>query len=213
MLRRVVLALCALACASCGDKGPESTTFEGSVSGTTFQSPTAIFADKKNRMWRDQLAILISDDPDACGHLAYDDDQERPFLKLPDGSHAPSLWLKMTDRSPIFTDMRGIGDDLHADFDPGAPAGDDCGSASCQVRWLAAKRGSVLIEASDPSDDTGATARGSYAIDFGGGNLASGDFRAVPCNALKAEGCSAVSGGALPLAGLLSLLALRRRRR
>lgn len=204
MRRHVCTPMLLIALASCGDGGPSDTAFSGSVHGIGLRAPTAVFDIRSNTLARDQLTVLVSDDPDACSHVTYIEGEERPYLKMPDGSHAPSLWLKMTDHSPVLADLRGIGDDLHASFDPGAPAGDPCGSSACQARWLGAVRGSSQIIASGDPSDTDARARGTFHLDFGDGNLVSGDFDAMPCKALKAEGCSAAGGGLAPLFGVLA---------
>lgn len=213
MSRSTALLALVLVAAGCGS-APQENTSEGTVAGVAFTQPTAFYNVKGVIILRDELAVLISDDPSACDHLTYDSDQERPYLKLADGTHAPSLWMKMLDKADGLANMRGIGDDLSADFDPGAPAGEVCAGESCQARWLRASRGTVdILHTADPGS-TGAYAAGEYYLTFDGQQI-SGTFRAVPCKALKVEGCGgcASSGAGLaPGLALLALAALRRRR-
>jgi len=197
--------------AACGP-GPQSTTSSGTVKGASFTEPYAIYNIRGVFILQDKLSVLISDDPSACDHLTYDSEQERPYLKLPDGSHAPSLWMKTNDHTDALTDMRAVGDDLQAIFDPGAPVGDECAQASCQGRWVNASKGTMEIEGTKDPNEADSFAAGSFYLTFSGEQL-SGDFRAVPCKSLKVEGCSVAGGTAAPALGLLALALLGRRRR
>ena len=211
MPHRLAIASLAWALAACGG-GPETTTSDGVVKNIAFKKPVAIFNTKNIYILRDQLAVLVSDDPDACAHLAFDGDQERPYLLLSDGSHAPSLWMRMTDHSDVVNDMRGVGEDLHASFDPGAAAGDPCGLSSCQSLWIAAEKGTADINSSQDPSQTDSKAKGDYSLVFSGQQI-SGTFDAQSCPNLKVSGCSAAGTGALvPGLSLLALALLKRRR-
>ncbi|MBI5546807.1 MAG: hypothetical protein HY901_23235 [Deltaproteobacteria bacterium] len=210
MLRRFGPVSVLLLTLACG-KGPGETEVSGSVQQISFSDPVAVFNVDEIYVLRDQVAVLISDDPSACEHMAFEEGQNRPFLKMPDGSHAPSLWLNMTDHSAMVTDLRGVGDDLDASFDPGAPAGDECGQAACQSRWLAANKGSARISSSDSTDETGAAARGEFYLTFDTDQI-SGTFKAVPCKGLKVDGCSAGGAGLFPGLALVAVWSLRRKR-
>ena len=209
MLRRFALAALVLTAASCNG-GPGDTSAAGSVTGVSFVKPTAIFNTKSIPVLRDQLAVVISDDPDACAHLQFDGDNERPYLLLPDGSHEPSLWMRMTDHSTVLTDLRGIGEDLHASFDPGAPVGAPCGVSACESTWISADRGTADINSSADPGQADSTARGDYALNFSGDQI-SGDFDAKPCGNLKVSGCTVAGGALAPGLALLGLALLKRR--
>ncbi|MGC4115448.1 MAG: hypothetical protein QM765_12760 [Myxococcales bacterium] len=199
-----------------GCMGPQGeNTATGSVKGVTFEDDEvyAVYNVKGNPILQDPLVILISNDPDACAHLEYGStNAEQPFLKLEDGTHAPSIWVKTNDHTDILTDMRGVGDDLYARLDLGAPADSECADEPCEGKWLTASKGTLEINASsNPSDDTG-WAAGSYYLTFQGEQL-SGSFRARPCRDMKIAGCSTAGGSAIPALGLLALALLKRRAR
>ncbi len=214
MKRSLLVAVCLAALAACG-KAPEETTAEGSVAGISFSAPYAIYNHDSKMLLRDQISVLISDDPNACEHLEYDGESTRPFLALPDGSHAPSLWMDMLDHNDVMSSMRGVGEDLTASFDPGAPASSECGTAACQAAWLSAKKGSAnLLSTNDPKDSN-AAARGDFHLVFADGSQLSGTFSASPCTELRAKGCgcdAGAAGVAAPAFALLVLAAFRRRR-
>ncbi|HEY3446955.1 MAG TPA: hypothetical protein VGK67_11355 [Myxococcales bacterium] len=211
MSRRAVIAGLFFLAACGGPAGENSSS--GSVKGVSFSptEPYAIYMVKGNPILQDKLVILISDDPDSCEHLENVDSSEQPYLKMPDGSHAPSIWMKTNDHTDILTDMRGVGDDLYASFDPGAAKGSDCAAAPCEGKWIAASKGTLEINASSDPSSAGAWAAGSYYLTFDGEQI-SGTFRAKPCKTMKIDGCSVVAGGSFPALGLLALALLKRRR-
>jgi len=207
------IALFLLALAACG-KSPEGTTVEGAVGEVAFQDPIAIYYCDEKMFLRDQITVLISDDPKACEHLIYDGDATRPYLLLPEGGHAPSLWLDMVDHNDLMTSMRGVGEDLKASFDPGAAAGTDCGSVACQSAWLAPKTGSANILSTNSPKEANAYAKGDFHLTFPEGSQLSGTFVATPCKELKSQGCGCDVGPTALAPGLALLLlgTLRRRR-
>lgn len=212
--RAAVAALVVLA--ACG--GPQGTnSAAGTAKGVTFDHPEqgvyAVYNIKGNYIVQDSLVIVISNDPDACSNLEYPENSEQPFLKNPiDGSHAPTIWIKTTTHSDILTTMRGVGDDLYARFDPGAPADSTCAQAACDGKWIVASKGSLEIDASSNPDSPDAWAAGSYYLTFQGEQL-SGTFHATPCKSMKIGGCSAAGGSAIPALGLLALALAKRRKR
>ena len=224
-LRRAITLL-GLLLAGC-NSDPSATTAEGSVAGVALASPSAVYSNDG-----DKTRVILSGDAQACGHLVNAGATSNSLVGADGGGTVPSLFLLISNGGFFSNEVRTVGDDLSASFDPGGPFGvqnlDDGGCLQgdaqptdggpsgslfgCRATVDASSgRGHLFHTDETAGARSDARATGDFDLQFPDGGALHGTFVAAPCNAIHG-GCSYGAGGILGSLLALGLLLGRRQR-